>query len=66
MVAIQVGVFPVCVKCHNTPAIAACRGPDAGAFRLAAVFAECGAVVGYGVERIAARPGVGVGAELVC
>jgi hypothetical protein len=60
------GIFPVCLKGHNTPAITACSGSDAGAFGLAAVLAECGAVVGYGVERIPAGPAVGVGAELVC
>ena len=66
MVAKQVGIFPVCVKCHNTPAITACSGSDAGALGLAAVLTECGAIVGDGEEWISAGPGVGVGAERVC
>jgi hypothetical protein len=66
MVAKQVGIFPVCLKGHNTPTIRSGSGSDAGALGLAAVLTECGAVVGYGEEWISAGPGVGVGAELVC
>jgi hypothetical protein len=66
MVAIQGGVLPVGLKMHDTPAIGACSCPDAGAFRFAAFMAQSAPIVGYGVERIAAGPAVGVGAELVC
>jgi hypothetical protein len=66
MVAKQVGIFPVCLKGHNTPTIRSGSGSDAGAFRRAAVLTECGAVMGDGVERIPAGPAVGAGAELVC
>jgi hypothetical protein len=48
MVAKQVGIFPVCLKGHNTPAISACSGADGFAFRFATELAKCAAVVGYG------------------
>ena len=65
MVAKQTGVLPVGLKMHDTPAIGAGSCPDAGAFRFAAFMAQSTPIVGYGVERVTARPGVGMGTELI-
>ena len=64
MVAVKLGILPVGLDGHNTPAIAACRGPDAGAFGFAAVMAEGSAIMGDGEQGVAAGPSVGAGAEL--
>lgn len=65
MVAMQVVFFPVDPQSHNTPAIRACRGSDAGAFRLATVMAQNPAIVGDSEQRVTAGPSVRAGAELI-
>ena len=65
MVAKQAGVLPVGLKMHDTPAIGACRGSDAGAFRLATFMAQNPAIVGDRKPGVTAGPTVRTGAELI-
>ena len=63
--AVKVGILPVCVDRHQAPSIGAGRGANALPLSAGTLRAAGAAIVKHAVERVTARPRVGVGAELI-